>query len=102
LLVGLTVYLFGSLLVTYEKNHDTFYKNADRIFTVGAIISPAANIGIIESEGIPTALAPYILADVPEVEEVARTMIREFLLTIDSIKCRCFHFVGLINLRQII
>ena len=56
LVVGLAVYIFGSLLVTYERSHDTFYKNSDRIFTAGSIFSATANIGVGETDGHPVAM----------------------------------------------
>ena len=84
LVVGLTVYIFGSLLVDYEQSHDLFYKNSGRIFTAGSIFSPTANIGVGETDGIYTAFAPFILTDIEDVEEVARTVGREFLLSIDD------------------
>ena len=84
LVVGLAVYIFGSLLVTYERTHDTFYKNSDRIFTAGSIFSATANIGVGETDGIYTAFAPLIISDVPEVEEAARTVRAEFLMSVDD------------------
>ena len=36
LAIGLTVYVFGGLIVDYERTHDLFYKYADRIYTIGA------------------------------------------------------------------
>ena len=41
LAIGLTIYVFGSLLVEYERTHDTFFENVDRIYTIGSIASPA-------------------------------------------------------------
>ncbi len=46
LVVGLSVYVFGSLLVDYEESHDTFYQNSDRIFFAGTIFSATADIGV--------------------------------------------------------
>lgn len=84
LVVGLTVYIFGSLLITYEKSHDTFYKNYERIFTVGSIFSPSAGIAVGETDGVYTAVQPLIRSEIEEVEEVARTVRAEFLLSIDD------------------
>lgn len=84
LVVGLSVYVFGSLLVDYEESHDTFYENSDRIFIAGTLFSATANIGVGETDGIYTAYAPLILAEVEEVEEVARTVKAEFLVSIED------------------
>jgi putative ABC transport system permease protein len=84
LVVGLAVYIFGSLLVDYERSHDLFFKNSDRIYSAGSLFSATANIGVKENPGIYTAIAPLILADVEDVEEAARTVSEEFLLSIED------------------
>lgn len=84
LVVGLAIYLFSSLLVDYERSHDLFFENADRTFTVGSVFEPAANIGVSESDGIYTAFAPLIEAEVADVEAIARTVSREFLLSVED------------------
>ncbi len=81
LVVGLVVYLFGALLVSYERSHDLFYKNADRIYTAGSLFGPTANVGVGETDGIYTAFAPFIDAEIEEVEEIARTVGVEFLFS---------------------
>ena len=86
LMVGLSVFVFGWLLVDYESSHDTFYRNHERIFTVGTVFSPsaAADVGIGETDGIYTGYTPLIRADVPELEAVARTRSAEFLVSIED------------------
>ena len=84
LTVGLAVYIFGSMLVSYERSHDLFYANADRIYTVGSLFGPTANIGIGETDGIYTAFAPFIDAEIEEVEEIARTVGAEFLISVED------------------
>ena len=46
LALGMTIYVFGSLLVDYEKNHDVFYENSERIYTVGVIAAPDLEVGV--------------------------------------------------------
>ncbi len=84
LVLGLCVYLFSSLLATYERSHDTFFRNFERIFTAGSLISPTSNIGALEFDGIYTAFTPLILAEVEEVEAVARVVKAEFLVSIED------------------
>jgi len=81
LVVGLAIYVFGSLLVDYEQSHDKFFTNYDRIYTAGSVFSPTANVGVNESPGIYTGFKQLIEADAPEIEEIARTVNREFLVT---------------------
>jgi|TARA_Y100000031_G_scaffold151326_1_gene192344 putative ABC transport system permease protein len=84
LVIGLSVYIFGSLLATYERSHDLFYENSGRIYTVGSLFSPTAEVGVGEMDATFSAVGPFIEADVPEVEAVARSVGREYLLTIDE------------------
>lgn len=84
LVVGLSVYVFSSLLASYEHSHDLFFKNAQRTFTVGSIFSATADIGVNQTDGVYSALGPFIESEVPEIEAVARTLHREFLVSIDA------------------
>ena len=84
LVVGLTVYVFGFLLVAYENSHDQFYLNSDRIFTASSHFNPDAGIGVLQADGVYTTVGPLIEADIPQVEAVARTVGREFLVSIDD------------------
>lgn len=84
LVIGLAVYLFGSLLADYERSHDMFYTNAERIYTIGSVVSPSSNLGVRELDGAYTAFAPLLKADVQELETVARTVSREYLLTVED------------------
>ncbi len=82
LVLGLTVYLFGSMLATYEREYDLFFEHADRIYTVGSVLPPDAPVAVTEFEAVHTAVAPLIEANVPEVEAVSRTVGREYLVSI--------------------
>jgi len=84
LVTGLTVYIFGSILVDYEESHDLFFANAERIFTASSVFSPTSGVGVNLNDGIYTALGPLIKNDVPEVEAVARTVVNEYLVTVDD------------------
>jgi len=84
LVVGLSVYVFSSLLATYEYSHDLFFENADRTFTVGSLFTATANVGVNQVDSVYTALGPLIESEVPEIEAVARTVRREFLVSIDE------------------
>jgi putative ABC transport system permease protein len=81
LMVGLAIFVFGTLLVRYENSHDTNWKNSDRTFTAGTVFGPSANIGINETDGMYTAFAPFIDEEVPEVTKIARTVQAQFLLS---------------------
>lgn len=86
LTVGLSIFLFGSLLVNYERNYDTFFANHERTYTAGTIFSATAaqNVGVGQTDGIYTAFGPVIKANMPEVEAVARTVRQEFLLSVED------------------
>lgn len=82
LVTGLIVFIFGSLLVQYENSHDTFFEKADRIFTAGSVFGPDAGVGVAMNDSIYTAVGPLIEADVDSIEAVARTVNREFLVSV--------------------
>jgi putative ABC transport system permease protein len=37
LAIGLTIYVFGGLLVRYESTHDAFFERSERTYTVGVL-----------------------------------------------------------------
>lgn len=82
LAIGLTVYLFGGIIAEYERNHDTMYENHQRIYTVGSVLSPTANIGVSQLDNTYSAMGPLIGAELEELETFARTIRRGYLLTI--------------------
>jgi putative ABC transport system permease protein len=84
LAIGLTVYVFGGLIVEYERTHDQFYKNADRIYTIGATAAPELNVGVSKFNAVQSKVGPSIEANIPDVEAVARTIISEYLIGIGS------------------
>ncbi len=81
LVAGLTVYLFGSLLVEYEQSHDAFFEDSDRIYSVATGLSANANVGIRAIDSAYSALGPILEAQIPELEVVSRTSRSEFLVT---------------------
>ncbi len=81
LAIGLTVYVFGGLLVEYEQTHDVFFDKHERIYTVGATASPELNVGVERFNSVQSALGPIIEAELSDVESVARTLTSEFLVS---------------------
>jgi putative ABC transport system permease protein len=81
LAIGLTIYVFGGLLVNYELTHDDFFEKYDRIYTIGATAAPDLNVGINKFNSVQSAVGPIIEAELSDVELVARTIAREFLIT---------------------
>ena len=84
LALGLTIYVFGGLLVKYESTHDMFFKNSGNIYTIGSIAAPDLNVGVDKFNATFTAVAPIIEAELQDVEVVARTVTSEYLLTVDD------------------
>ena len=84
LAIGMAIYVFGTVLADYERSHDLFFENASRTYTVGSAINPEAGLGIRELDSAHTALGPIIDAEVADVELVARSLRREFLVTIGA------------------
>ena len=81
LALGLTIYVFGGLLIEYEETHDQFFENASRIYTIGATAAPDLNVGVDKMNSVFTTVGPIIEAELQDIDAVARTVGREFLLS---------------------
>lgn len=84
LATGMAIYVFATVLVDYETTHDTMWDNSDNIYTVGVVFNPEANVGILESDGTQSALGPILKVELKEIEHVARTIRREFLVSVEA------------------
>ena len=84
LALGMTIYLFGAILIDYEKNHDTFYANSERIYTIGAYAAPELDVGIDQMNSTFPSVGPLIASDMSDVEAVARTMGYEYLVSVGA------------------
>ena len=82
LALGLTIYVFGGLLVKYESNHDTFFRNSANIYTIGSIAAPDLDVGIEKFNATFTTVGPIIEAELQDVEHTARTVGSEYLLSV--------------------
>jgi len=81
LAIGLTIYVFGGLLVEYENTHDRSFANVDRIYTIGGTLSPELNAGVDKLNSTFMAVAPLIKTELTDIDAVARTKNGEYLLT---------------------
>ena len=84
LALGMAVFVFASVLANYERNHDVFFEKADRIYTLGSVFTPTANVGVKGTDGVYTALPPLVVADVPDIEAMARIVQSEYLLSMED------------------
>jgi putative ABC transport system permease protein len=80
LAIGLTVYVFGGLLIEYEKTHDLFFEKADRTYTIGSVAAEGLDVGVSVMGSTFSAVGPIIDAELSDVEMTARTISREFLI----------------------
>lgn len=80
--MGLAIFLFGWLLANYEYNHDAFFEKSDRIYTIRGDVNSDAGMGVGQIDGVQGAVAPLIKAELSEVENVARTILNEFLVSV--------------------
>ncbi|MEE4216999.1 MAG: FtsX-like permease family protein [Xanthomonadales bacterium] len=85
LAIGLTIYVFGGLLIEYEQTHDTFFEKSERVYTIGSNLSEGLDVGVTVVGAAYSALGPIIEAELSDVEYVARTLRYEFLMGRDDI-----------------
>ncbi len=79
--IGLTIYLFGGILVSYEQTHDMFFKNAKNTYTIGSIAAEGAEIGVDFLDATYSAVGPIVVSELSDVRYMARTVNIEYLLT---------------------
>ena len=84
LALGMTLFLFSSILLSYETNHDSMFSARDRIFLVASVFSPTAGETPRELSSTYTALAPILDMEIAEAEQVARVMLKKQLLAVDN------------------
>jgi putative ABC transport system permease protein len=84
LAIGMTIYVFGGLVVNYERTHDTNFAKYDRTYTIGAMASPKLNVGVNNFNSVQSAVGPVIEAELTDIEAVARTLMIEFLVSVGN------------------
>ncbi len=84
LALGLTIYVFGGLLIEYEQTHDQFFKNANRTYTIGSYAAEGLDVGVDLMGSTFSAVGPIIETELTDVELMARTITREFLVKMDA------------------
>lgn len=80
LTMGLTLYIFGGLFYDYEHSHDAFFKNSDRIYTVGSKYLSQNGDGESVFNSLYPAATPLIKTELGEIEQIARTITRSYLM----------------------
>jgi putative ABC transport system permease protein len=81
LALGMTIYVLAGLIARYEGSHDAFFANSDRIYTLGIIAAPGLNVGIDKINSVQTGLAPIVEAELSDIDAIARTVNREYLVS---------------------
>jgi putative ABC transport system permease protein len=93
LATGLAVFLFGSILASYERDHDSMFSKRDRTFTAGSVFADGADIGVLETDSIYTAMGPLLSTELGEGYVVSRTVTREFLVTVGNTNDSYYHTI---------
>ena len=81
LAIGLTVFLFAGMLANYEQEHGTMFANHERTYIIGSTLAPNANLSVNALDNTYPAVGPLVEHNVPNVEQVARTIYRTYLLS---------------------
>ncbi len=80
LAIGMTIFIFGGLLVEYEKTHDAFFENSSRTYTIGSYAAPDLNVGVDVMNATFSAIGPILESEFPDIDAVARTVSAEYLV----------------------
>jgi putative ABC transport system permease protein len=84
LAIGMTVFVFGGLLLEYERTHDAFFEKVANTYTIGAHAAPELGLSFDSLNATFSAVAPIIETEFPDVEAVARTVLFEYLVTMGA------------------
>ena len=74
LAIGLTIYLFSTMLVKYELNHDHMFSERDRIAMVTSIFAKTSGEPINEFPGIRPIYASIFKTEISSAQFIARAM----------------------------
>ncbi len=84
LAMGLVLFIFGGIYSEYEYNHDTFFKNYQRTYTLSSIFGKDSGVEGVENNTVYTAVASHLRAEHDIPEAIARTVIQEFLISVED------------------
>lgn len=79
--LGLMVFIFGNLLVSYETNHDHMFTKRDQIFVISSQFAESSGIPIKDYPNIRLAYGPLLQKDISSAEHIVRTVHRRFVLS---------------------
>ncbi len=82
LTIGLTGFIFTHIVVDYEQTHDTFFKNAGRIYGAYEMSKPLAEFGgvAVSQMGVRNAFAPIAEANIEGIDRIARFLAYEMVI----------------------
>lgn len=81
---GISIFVFSSILLNYETNHDNMFSKRDRTFVVGSVFNPESKITISELMNVRAPYGPLFELEIEEAEAVARAYLRHRLLSVDD------------------
>lgn len=84
LAMGLVLFIFGSVYSKYEYNHDTFFANHERVYTLSSIFGSDSGIEGVENNTVYTATAARFKTEYDEADAIARTVRWEFLVSVNE------------------
>lgn len=79
LAIALTIFVFAIVIAKYENSYDSFFENADRIYTVNAMPGPNSDSNVSFFRGVQSALPPILRAENDRLEGIAQVFGAETL-----------------------
>ena len=80
LALGLSTFIAATIIADYEKSHDVFFTNAERIHVPLIYVSPDAGLGMSQFPAVQSIVAPLLKSESTATDAVARLISREVLV----------------------
>lgn len=84
LALGMTIFLFSNIIISYEYDHDNMFSKRKNIYTVGSIFAPDTGVPINEYPNARLAYGPLLNSALKETQLVVRSIFRSRVVTVNQ------------------
>ena len=80
LALAMAIFMIGTLIISYEYNHDSQFSQRDQIHFVSSVFAQESGEGLVEFDVIRSAYGPLFKTDIISLQHVARTIHKRYLV----------------------